>query len=181
MDFQCFAFIAASLDGFIAREDGDLSWLEDETLKITGEDYGYQDFFDSIDTIVVGRCTYEIASKFSEWPYANKRVVVLSHAPLSLLAGPSKRMESANLRPGELVSYLKTTGSQKVYVDGGKTIQSFLEAGFIDEITLTLIPILLGRGISLFTTLSKETKLDLVHQKTYKNGYVQVCYRLQRG
>lgn len=181
MDFQCFAFIAASLDGFIAREDDDLSWLEDETLKIPSEDYGYQEFFNSIDTIVLGRRTYETISNFSKWPYANKRVVVLSHAPLTLLGDTSTMVESASLRPEELVSYLKNTGSEKVYVDGGKTIQSFLEAGFIDEITLTIIPILLGRGIPLFNSQSKECRLDLVHQKTYKNGYVQVRYRLSRG
>jgi len=181
MDFQCFAFIAASLDGFIAREDGDISWLEEESFKISGEDCGYQDFFNSIDTIVVGRHTYETASKFSEWPYASKRVVVLSHAPLTLLADPPMRVESANLKPEELVSYLNTTGSKKVYVDGGKTIQSFLEAGLINEITLTIIPILLGRGIPLFTTLSNETRLNLTYQKIYKNGYVQICYRLLQG
>ena len=82
MTFQCFVYIAVSLDGYIAREDGDISWLEDVGYKITDEDYGFRKFFNSIDTLVVGRNTYQHVLGFPEWPYENKRVIVLSHSPL---------------------------------------------------------------------------------------------------
>ena len=179
MTFQCFVFIAVSLDGYIAREDGDISWLADVGYKITDEDYGFRKFFNSIDTLVVGRNTYQHVLGFPEWPYENKRVIVLSHSPLTIPVKLSDKVEVANMSPLELANYLESTGAEKVYVDGGKTIQGFLLAGLIQEMIITTIPVLLGGGKALFTQLDKDVRLELLDVNSYENGFVQTRYAVR--
>lgn len=176
MTFQCFVFIAVSLDGYIARDDGDISWLEDVGYEITDEDFGFKKFFNSIDTLVVGRNTYQHVLGFPEWPYENKRVIVLSHSPLTIPVKLSDKVEVANMSPLELANYLESTGAEKVYVDGGKTVQGFLQAGLINEMIITTIPVLLGGGKALFAQLDQEVKLDLLEVNSFKNGFVQSHY-----
>ena len=175
---KCFVFIATSLDGFIARPDGDISWLTDTAYAIESEDFGIAKFYASVDTLVMGRKSYETALGFPEWPYSHMRVVVLSHTtpviPSSLLIN----VEHMSGSPEEVVQKLDASGARSVYVDGGETIQGFLQAGLIDEITITTIPILLGSGIPLFGQLAQGIHLKLLTSRVYSNGFVQTRYKV---
>lgn len=176
MALTCSVFIATSLDGLIARPNGDLDWLPGSDGEPGDDDYGFSDFFGSIDTLVLGRKTYEFALTFKEWPYRGKRVVVLSsrfsQTPTPLPDG----VEGLSLSPPDLVSRLETDGSRHVYVDGGKTIQNFLRANTIQELTITRIPVLIGEGIPLFGPLGHDVHLRHVWTKTFENGFVQSHY-----
>lgn len=170
-------FIAVSLDGQIARSDGSLDWLDQANKSVpSGEDCGYGTFSQSVDTLVLGRKTFEQVLSFGDWPYTNKRVVILSTRPLIIPEHLPKNVSSSKEQPDELLKRLAREGAQHVYVDGGATIRSFLEADLIDEITLTIIPIILGQGMSLFEKLSKEISLTHVGSKSYDFGYVQLKY-----
>lgn len=174
------AYIAISLDGYIARKNGDLDWLNaaDEGAE---EDFGYQEFMDSVDVMILGRRTFEQVLTFAEWPYGVKPVVVLSRRhleiPTYLMPIVSVSLES----PGDLVARLISQGATHLYIDGGVTIQRFLAAGLIDEITLTYIPLLLGAGIPLFGPLNREVRLMLLATRAFTNGYVQSRYRIVNG
>ena len=145
-------FIATSLDGFIARPDGGLDWLGDPP-EDGAEDYGHKKFMDTVDVLVMGRNTYEKVLTFSEWPYGSEPVVVLSHHPLQIPESITEFVETMSCSPVELVSLLSERGAKHLYVDGGKTIQSFLEAGLIQRLIITRIPVLIGGGIPLFGPL----------------------------
>lgn len=178
MTLNCSVFIAASLDGFIARLDGDISWLTNPFYTIQSEDFGFAEFYSSIDTLVMGRKTYETALGFAEWPYAGKRVVVLSHTTPAIPPKLADRVEWMSGSPEEVVQQLAAAGVRRVYVDGGQTIQGFLRAGLIDEMTITTIPILLGSGIPLFGSFEREYSLQLLTSHTYSNGFVQTKYKI---
>lgn len=175
---NCFVFIAASLDGFIARLDGDISWLTNSVYTIQSEDFGIAEFYSSVDTLVMGRKSYETALGFPEWPYSHLRVVVLSHSALVIPPGLVNKVEHMSGSPAEIAQRLEDSGSHRVYVDGGKTIQGFLQAGLIDEITLTTIPILLGGGVRLFGPFDCDISLQLVSSRAYPNGFVQTKYKV---
>lgn len=175
---ECLVFIAASLDGFIARSNGDISWLNNSAPTIEGEDFGFSNFYSSVDALVMGRKTYETALGFEEWPYAGKRVVVLSHASISIPSHLAGSVEWMSGSPAEIARRLQASGLQRVYVDGGQTIQGFLQAGLINEITLTTIPILLGGGIPLFGSLHQDIHMGLITSHTYANGFVQTTYKI---
>ncbi|HCS41177.1 MAG TPA: deaminase [Anaerolineaceae bacterium] len=175
---RCSVFIATSLDGFIARSDGDFSWLDSSAPQIEGEDFGFAEFYSSVDALVMGRKTYETALGFSEWPYAGKRVVVLSSSSILIPQNLEKDVEHINASPGEVIQQLELTGARYVYVDGGLTIQGFLKAGLINEMTITTIPILLGSGIPLFGPLDQDIQLQLITSRAYPNGFVQTKYRI---
>ncbi len=178
MTIKCSVFIATSLDGFIARKNGDLDWLPGSDGAAEIEDYGFKEFFLSIDTLVIGRNTYELALTFKEWPYRGKNVVVLSSrfpkTPKNLAQG----VEGTSLSPAELIHRLASSGSKHVYVDGGKTIQSFLHADLIHEMTITRIPILIGEGISLFGPLAHDIKLAHLTTITFESGFVKSKYKV---
>jgi dihydrofolate reductase len=178
MTIRSSVFIAASLDGYIARAGGDISWLNEGTAADPGEDFGFKTFFNSVDTLVMGRKTYEAALSFADWPYRGKRVVVLNHRGLQILARLTGQIESMSGTPSEVSQKLERSGAVHLYIDGGKTIQGFLAADLIDEITLTILPILLGAGIPLFGTLSTELKLELLTSRSFSNGFVQNRYRI---
>ena len=175
---KCFVFIAASLDGFIARLDGDISWLTNSVYTIQSEDFGIAEFYSSVDTLVMGRNSYETALGFPEWPYSHLRVVVLSHSALVIPPVLVNKVEHISGSPAEVAQLLEASGSHHVYVDGGQTIQGFLQAGLINEITLTTIPILLGSGIPLFGSFNREFLLQLLDSRTYPNGFVQTKYKV---
>jgi dihydrofolate reductase len=167
----CCVFIATSVDGFIAREDGSLDWLE--CVEHPGEDYGFQRFFDSIDALVVGRTTYDFASSFEPWPYAGKRCVVLTHRPFQ----PKANEEHFSGEPAVLLEKLGREGVRRVYVDGGAVIRQFLAARLVDELTLSRIPVLLGSGIPLFGA-GVEQPLSLVENRSFPSGLVQTTWQL---
>jgi len=166
-------FIAASLDGYIAREDGDITWLTGRAGE--GEDYGYGEFSAGIDRIVLGRRTFEKVLTFGAWPYGRTPVVVLSRS-LRPEAMPRGLPDTVRVDAGgaaELAARLAAEGARKAYIDGGKTIQSFLEAGLVDELTITTIPVLLGAGIPLFGRLSSVVDLEHLRTRAWPNGFVQ--------
>lgn len=179
MSVKASVFIATSLDGFIARADGSIDWLEQaNTLIPKGEDCGYQSFFDSVDVLVMGRKTYELVLTFSDWPYGEKPVVVLSSHAIAIPNRFPKTVSVSSETPLDLVNRLSAQGAKHLYIDGGMTIQGFLNAGLIDELTITLIPILLGKGKPLFGSLEQDVALVNLATKVYGFGFVQNKYRV---
>ena len=173
-------YIATSLDGFIARENGDLDWLpgSDGDEDGTGEDYGYHQFMESVDVLVMGRNTYEMILSFGEWPYGEKRVIVLSSKEIEIPDKLAENVASRSCSPFELVDELLESGAKHLYIDGGKTIQGFLNAGLIQEIIITRVPVLLGSGIPLFGELDQDKKLHLLESRAFDNGFVQSKYEV---
>lgn len=181
MAIKCSVFIATSVDGFIAREGGDVEWLDDPAYKLPeNEDCGYRSFIETIDTLVMGRHSFEKVLSFGTWPYENLPVVVLTSQDLQPPPHLKDKVRVANEEPQELIAKLEATGSRHLYIDGGVTIQRFLRAGLIDEITLTRIPVLLGSGIPLFGPSVPELRLSLLNSHAYENGFVQIKYRVER-
>ena len=178
MSIKASVFIATSLDGFIARANGDLDWLTGAESAQTEQDYGYQEFMDTVDTIVVGRNTFELTSTFDTWPYGGKKVVVLSSRPSAIPPHLSDSVEWLSLPPQELAKRLAAQGAAHLYVDGGKTIQGFLNAGLINELIVTRIPVLIGTGIPLFGPLDHDLRLTHVETRQFENGFVQSRYRI---
>jgi dihydrofolate reductase len=167
---QCSVYIATSLDGFIARPDGSLDWLS--MVQHPGEDYGYRRFFDSVDGLIIGRRTYDTVLGFPSWPYANKRCVVLTHNPPAARRGESFHAGD----PTTLLARLRADGVRRVYVDGGAVIRSFLQVNSVDDLTLSIIPVILGDGIRLFENGGAELRLRLKSSQAFSSGLVQVSY-----
>jgi dihydrofolate reductase len=166
-------FIATSLDGFIAREDGGLDWLPTDP-----EPHGYDEFIATVDAIVLGRKSFETVLAFDTWPYGTKRVVVLSSRPSELTAPKGAVCDMMNGTPQEIVARLAERGLEHLYVDGGVTIQGFLEAGLIQRMVITRIPVLLGRGIPLFGPISRDVRFEHVATRAFPSGMVQSEYRV---
>lgn len=179
MSLRCSVFIATSLDGFIAREDGSLDWLPGADGQGDGEDYGFNAFYASVDTLVMGRKTYDFAAQLPEWPYAGKRVVVLSSRYAREPQPFRPEALGSSLAPVDLVRWLAAQGAQHAYIDGGQTIRAFLRAGLIQDITLTRVPVLLGAGISLFAGLEQEIALQHEGTQAWPSGLVQSRYRVR--
>ena len=167
-------FIGTSVDGFIARPNGDLDFLPPGG----GEPHGYNEFMATVDALVVGRKTFETVLAFAAWPYGQKRVAVLSSRPVDFSTVRGGIVEQMAGPPGEIVSKLAASGAHHLYVDGGITIQQFLRAGLIERIIITRVPVLIGQGISLFGTLPRDIRLLHVVTKHYPSGLVQTEYRL---
>jgi dihydrofolate reductase len=179
---KCSVYIAISLDGFISRTDGGIDWLNDFNARIPkGEDLGYARFMSSVDALVMGRNTFEQVLAFGMWPYGSTPVVVLSRRIKSLPEDVPDTVSLSADEPGKLVKRLSARGWHHLYVDGGLTIQSFIKAGLIDEITITVIPILLGNGKSLFGPLPADVELELVESKAFDFGFVQSKYRIVKS
>ena len=170
-------FIAVSLDGYIAREDGSLDWLDGRNDGGAG-DYGYTDFMASIDTLVMGRKTFEKVLEFGAWPYAGQRVVVLSSGSPPVPDELASDVELFSLEPEALLRHLGATGTRRAYVDGGQTIQRFLRAGLIQEMIITRIPVLIGSGLPLFGDVPEDIELEHVGTHAFANGLVQSRYRV---
>ena len=171
-------YIATSLDGYIARENGDLDWLPGSGGQDGDEDYGYHDFMDSIDVLVIGRNTYEMVLSFGQWPYGNRPVVVLSSKPVQIPPDIAETVEARSCSPAELVKELAERGAKHLYIDGGKTIQGFLNAGLIQQLIITRIPVLIGRGIPLFGPLDKDIRLRHIDTRSFAQGLVQSTYEI---
>ncbi len=167
---QCFVFIASSVDGFIARRDGSFDFLK--RVERPGEDYGYQPFFDSVDAMIMGRGTYDVVRAFDPWPYAKKRCVVMTHQKYESKHGE----EFFAGTPAELLRKLGADGVKRIYVDGGVVISQFLKAGFIDQLTVSQIPIVLGDGLPLFKDTG-EHPLTLIESKSFPSGLVRSTWR----
>lgn len=178
-------YIATTLDGYIARENGSLDWLpgaegeidiSSESDTLDNEDFGYNKFMETIDVLIMGRNTYEFVISSGQWPYGNKKVIVLSSTLNRVSNIVPDTVEIRSGSPNEIYLELKSEGAKNLYVDGGKTIQGFFISGLIDEIVITTVPVLIGNGISLFGVLKEDKKLKLLETKHYTNGFVQNKY-----
>jgi dihydrofolate reductase len=166
-------FIGTSVDGFIARPNGDLDFLPPGG----GEPHGYNEFIATVDTIVIGRKTFETVLAMESWPYGDKRVVVLSSRPIDMsrAGGVVEQMAGPT---GEIVSQLTASGAHHLYIDGGITIQGFLRAGLIQRLVITRVPVLIGDGVPLFGTLPGDIRLHHVATRHYASGLVQSEYQV---
>ena len=169
-------FIAMSLDGFVAKSDGDIRFLS--IVEQEGEDYGYTSFLESVDTVILGRKTYDkVLSTVSELAYGDKNVFVLTRNPQ--LTTHKITFYSGNL--SELISTLKSNEGQNIFCDGGaETVHRFLLNNLFDEIIISIIPVLLGDGIRLFNESFQEKKLQLIQSKSFEKGLVQLHYRVRK-
>jgi dihydrofolate reductase len=174
MTMQISVFVGTSVDGFIARPDGALDFLD----AGGGEPHGYDEFIATVDTIVIGRKTYETVLGFEGWPYGKKRVVVLSSRPLDLGVVKDGVVEQMGGSPAEIVAKLAATGARHLYVDGGITIQGFLRAGLVTRLVVTRVPVLIGEGIPLFGSLPHDVRLRHVATRSYPGGLVQSEYEM---
>ena len=165
-------FIATSLDGYIARPNGAIDWLS--IVHPVDEAHGYNTFMSTVDTIIIGRGTYDTVLGLDPWPYEGKRVIVMTRRPLppqhgeEFFSGPATQLAAS------------LTEASRVYVDGGNVVSQFLAAGLIDDITISVIPIILGEGIRLFSGGEGEHRLALEGSRSWTTGMVQMRYRLRR-
>lgn len=173
-----YVYIATSLDGYIARKDGSIDWLMD-IPNPADSDYGFSDFIERIDGIVMGRNTFQTVVGFDEWPYS-KRVFVLSRTLRHVPDHLSERVEIMSGEANEITDTLRSRGFNNLYIDGGKTIQGFLRKDMIDELIITRIPVVLGSGIPLFAESGLELKFDHVRSEVYENQLVKSWYVRRR-
>lgn len=168
-------FVAKSLDGFIAGKNGELDWLE-TVENPDGNDMGFVALMEEVDALVMGRNTFETVVGFGgDWPYA-KHVFVLSR---SLQHIPTAYQDKVSLIQGDLLQVLDEIhqkGYHNLYIDGGKTVQEFLKKDLIDELRISTIPILLGDGIPLFSTLPLPMKWNHIKTEVFLNQIVQSQY-----
>ena len=189
-------FVGVSLDGFIARPDGGIDWLDEagseptESLnggtdgagngkdhdRANAADHGYQAFIDTVDYLVMGRNTYEVVADFEPWPYPQTPVLVLTTPPLELPDRLADSVEGMSGSPQSIVDRLAERGAQHLYIDGGQTIQAFLRAGLIDELIITRLPILIGQGIPLFGPMEDDIHLRHIETRSFPTGLVQSRY-----
>lgn len=175
-------FIGTSLDGYIAKADGDLAWLTDpEPRPHAAEQTSHpalvwETFFPTVDVLVLGRGTYAAVLGFDSWPFAGKDVVVLS----STLPQSDPRVTVVRTLD-EARRLLDERQAKRVYVDGGQTIRTFLAAGLVDEITLSIAPVILGGGVRLFGETNRDVLLTLRgHHSTADDGLLRVTYDVHR-
>jgi dihydrofolate reductase len=169
--FTASVFVGTSLDGFIARTDGSLDFLD----ASGGEPHGYDEFMATVDALVIGRKTFETVLGFGGWAYGKKPVFVLSNHPLAPTP-PDAVVERMYGAPADIVVQLTDRGFRHIYVDGGITIQRFLSARLIQRLIITRVPVLIGRGIPLFGELPRDIVLQHVATHQYATGLVQSEY-----
>jgi dihydrofolate reductase len=163
-------FIAHSLDGYIATDDDSLDWLF--AAGGEGEDYGFEAFLADVDVVAMGRATYDFIKDFPELPYGQRPVHVFTTQDL----GPRDGFEFYARTPQEAVQAWEAAGVRRVYVDGGSLISQFLEAGLVDDLTLTTVPLLLGSGKPLFHRIPVATPLRLVDVQQFPSGMLNARY-----
>ncbi|MGH9598558.1 MAG: dihydrofolate reductase family protein [Terracidiphilus sp.] len=167
-------FCGASVDGFLARPDHALDFLRAGEQ----EPHGFEEFYGSVDVVVIGRKTFEVVLTFDKWFYGKKPVVVLSSRPLDFSSVHDGVVEQMSGEPAEIVAQLKARGFKHAYIDGGVTIQRFLGAGLIDRLTVTRVPVLIGAGVPLFGPVPHDIGLRHVETRCYRGGLVQSEYEV---
>ena len=173
-------YIATSIDGYIARENGSIDWLM-ELPNPANSDYGFSEFLDRIDGIIMGRKSFETVLGFNEWPYIKRLpIFVLSDTLHELPPNVSAKVEIVRGELKKIIALLQDKGINNLYVDGGKTIQGFLKEDLIDEMIITRIPILLGSGIPLFDKNNVELKFEHIGTEVYNNMLVRSRYLRKR-
>lgn len=165
-------YIAASLDGYIARKDGAIDWLS--MVEREGEDYGYDAFYDSVEAVITGSKTYEMGLGLKDWPYPGKKTFVLTRRTLR---SDRTDVEFVSGDARTIVSGIEAQGFRRLWlVGGGATTRAFQRAGLIDEYILSTLPVILGEGIPLFPPLGSQQPLVLTGVKQYPSGLVQTRY-----
>ena len=170
-------YVGTSLDGFIARKDGDIDWLVKYQNKEVHD--SYNEFISRIDAMVIGRGTYEKVLSFPEWPY-EKKVFVLSTSLKQIPGTLNEKATLVDMKPAALLNYLSDKGFSNIYVDGGKVIQSFLKEDLIDELIITRVPELIGTGIPLFGYLDNDLRFEHIKTSIYSDGLVKSQYERKR-
>jgi len=165
-------YVASTIDGYIAKEDGDVSWLEE--LNISMEEAGYDEFYSTVDALVMGRNTYEMIVSFGQWPYGNKPVWVCSSKSINA-------MEGCNLQSGrtplDTYNEAQAQGANHLWlVGGGKLAASFLEENLLTHLSISQMPIILGGGIKLFGEVQNHIKIQRISMKPHKSGFTQMDY-----
>ena len=170
-------YIGTSLDGFIARKDGDIEWL----TQFANEEamHAYEEFMKRVDAIVIGKGTFEKILTFPSWPY-EKKAFLLSTSIKQVPDIARDKITLLSMPPKELLHYLRAKGFSGIYVDGGKVIQSFLEGDLIDELIISKVPLLLGDGIPLFNHLTATLEFDHIRTQVSTNGLVRSYYERKR-
>lgn len=165
-------YIAVSLDGYIAHSDGNIDWLD--SVARPDEDYGYAAFIETIDTVIMGRKTYEKVLSFGgEFPHAGRDCYVLTRTERV----PDGQVHFYSGTAGELLDQIRRQPGKDIFIDGGsEAIDFFRKKDLIDSYTVSIIPILLGEGIPLFKESKKERPLKLVEATTFDSGLVQLTY-----
>jgi dihydrofolate reductase len=166
-------YIGTSLDGFIARKDGDIDWLtqfaNDEAIR------SYQEFISRIDAIVIGRGTFEKVLGFPSWPY-DRKVFVLSKSIKQLPNELKEKATVLSMDPVLLLKHLSGLGFSNIYIDGGKVIQDFLKEDLVDELIISKVPVLIGNGIPLFGQLETDLQFKHIRTQVQSNGLVRSYY-----
>jgi dihydrofolate reductase len=168
-------FCGVSVDGFLARSDHSLDFLSAGEQ----EPHGFEEFYGSVDVVVIGRKTFEVVLKFGKWFYGSKPVVVLSGSTLDFSSITDGVVEQMSGEPSEIVTRLKARGLKHAYIDGGITIQRFLAAGLVDRLVITRVPVLIGTGVPLFGPLPRDLRLRHLATHSYNGGLVQSEYELE--
>jgi len=166
-------FVGVSVDGFMARVNGDFDFLPPGG----GEEHGYEAFLRTVDALVIGRKTYETVLTLDAWPYGEKPVFVLSTRPIAP-PPPGSTVERLAGAPADVAAGLAARGFRHLYVDGGVTIQRFLEAGLIQRLTITRVPVLIGAGIPLFGVTGRDIRLRHIATHAYASGLVKSEYEV---
>jgi len=170
-------YIGTSLDGFIARKDGDIEWLtsfaNDEAVQ------AYEEFMETIDAVVMGRGTFEKVLSFPSWPF-EKKVFVLSTVLKETPASLAGKVAILSMEPAALLKYLEEKGFSSIYIDGGKVIQEFLKEDLIDELIISRAPTLIGSGIPLFGSLDFDLQFRHLRTEVYSNELVRSYYERKR-
>jgi len=173
-------YIATTLDGKIADPSGSVSFLDDYQQQSTDDgDMGFGDFLASVDVIIMGRKSFEKVVSFGAdmWAYGTTPVVVWSRSGLQVPDHLKETVSWSNLSPREIFKEMEAKGRSHAYIDGGFTVQSFLQAGLVDTLILTRVPLILGPGIPLFSD-ENRCKLEHVNTQAFSNGLVQSTYRV---
>jgi dihydrofolate reductase len=170
---RVFLFIATSVDGFIARADGGIDWLS--SVETEGEDYGYGEFISQVDTVIMGRKTYDTVLGFGiEFPHKGRACYVLSRTR----TGHDENVQFYAGDPAALVQQLRQQPGGHIFVDGGaQALAALMQQDLVDDYIISTIPVLLGSGIPLLAGQQQELPLQLVSARSYASGLVQRHYR----
>ncbi len=169
-------FIAQSLDGYIATESGGLEWLD--AVAAEGEDYGYNEFVATVDTVIIGRKTYDKVMSFGiDFPHKGRKTFVLSRS----LSGKTEDVSFYNGDVSTLINEIRQSPGKNIYVDGGsELVLEMLKNDLIDRFIISIIPVMLGSGIRLFQSGFSPLNISLVDSVKFQSGLVQMHYRRKR-
>lgn len=175
-----FVYLGCSLDGFIARKDGAVDFLDAVDPAPEDEDYGWHDYISGIDALIMGRNSYDMVLGFGQWHYGNRKVMVLTTRDIEIPDFIEGEIIPFEGKPEDAIAHMNGLGCENIYVDGGKVVQDFINAELVDELIITIVPIIIGEGIPLFANINVEKRLDLKNVTKYDNGLLSLHYSLKK-